>query len=155
MNREIYKIVVDGDLQTVLPGYHFADSYGVNVGLTSLDAPQATATIFSDFPTWVRWLLSIRDRSVAVLGLKAVPKTGFPVLSETPDRVVLGMDDRHLDLRLIVSVSPDADGRCVAVTTLVRFNNRLGRAYLTAILPMHRLISRAVLSRAARRWQKT
>ncbi len=108
-------------------------------------------------PSWIRALMAARDRIVAPLGLKtsgvaatARDRVGFfPVLGESADRLVLGLDDRHLDFRLIVRLSPATPEPRLTATTVVRTNNRLGRAYLAAILPFHRLIVRAMLARVA------
>jgi hypothetical protein len=76
----------------------------------------------------------------------------FPVLSQTPERVVMGLDDRHLDFRLVVDVAPlDERRRDVVATTLVRTHNRLGRTYLAAILPFHRRIVPGIMANVARR----
>ena len=72
------------------------------------------------------------------------------MLSEAPERVVLGLDDRHLDFRLIVDVVPLAQRRQVTLTTVVRTHNAFGRAYLATILPFHRVIVRTMLRRAAK-----
>ncbi len=69
----------------------------------------------------------------------------FPVLSETPDRLVAGFNDSHLDFRVVVDVATcRAAGQHVTVTTLVRTHNWLGRTYLAIILPFHRLIAPAL-----------
>lgn len=66
------------------------------------------------------------------------------MISQTPERVVLGFDDKHLDFRLVV----DSTGGEITGTTLIRTHNLLGRAYLAAVLPFHHLIVRAMLRRA-------
>jgi hypothetical protein len=107
--------------------------------------------------------MRLRNQLVRPFGLKAGERAGggqpaasigiFPVLRESPREMLLGMDDRHLDFRIAVSVGTTADGSPqVTVTTLVRRHNRLGRIYLALIMPFHRLIARAMLSGAARRW---
>jgi hypothetical protein len=73
----------------------------------------------------------------------------FPIESVSPGRIVLGFDDRHLDFRVVVDVAATGVAREVTATTLVRMNNRLGRAYLTAILPFHKLVVRAMLADVA------
>ena len=73
----------------------------------------------------------------------------FPVVSETPDRLVAGFNDRHLDFRVVVDVTPPGDVRQVTATTLVLTHNWLGRAYLAIILPFHRMIVRALLRQVA------
>ena len=72
----------------------------------------------------------------------------FPVISETPDRLVAGFNDSHLDFRVVVDVAPPAPASRVTATTLVLTHNWLGRTYLAIIMPFHRLIVR---SHAARR----
>jgi len=122
-----------------------------------LDARSAAERIFSRSPRWVEMLLELRHRIVAPFGLKtsaaheakAAGMVGiFPVLSETPGQLVAGFDDRHLDFRVVVDVAPvDGGGRGqqVTTTTLVLTHNWLGRAYLTVILPFHRLIAKSML----------
>ena len=73
----------------------------------------------------------------------------FPVLSETPDRLVAGFNDKHLDFRVVVDVATSGQGRRVTATTLVLTHNLLGRTYLAIILPFHRLIVRAMLRQVA------
>ena len=101
----------------------------------------------------------LRDMLVRPLGLRTrhdevvaqTPRIGsFPVLSQTPQRVVMGLDDRHLDFRLAVDVAAlDAQRREVTATTLVRTHNRLGRVYLALILPFHRRIVPGIMARLA------
>src|SRR3984893_18916012 len=74
----------------------------------------------------------------------------FPVISETPDRLVAGFNDRHLDFRVVVDVAPFGHDKRVTLTTLVLTHNLLGRAYLTIILPFHRPIARIMLRQIAR-----
>jgi len=92
------------------------------------------------------------------LGLKTSgagePATGgmigiFPVVSETPERLVAGFNDNHLDFRVVVDVATVGAGQQVTATTLVRTHNWLGRTYLAVILPFHRLIVSSMLRRAA------
>ena len=91
----------------------------------------------------------MRNFLVAPFGLKtsganrAAPRGMiglFPVVSETPDRLVAGFNDKHLDFRVVVDVAAPA-AQAVTVTTLVLTHNLLGRTYLTIILPFHRLVS--------------
>jgi hypothetical protein len=74
----------------------------------------------------------------------------FPVLSETPQRIVAGLNDSHLDFRVVVDIAGAGAGRSVTATTVVLTHNLLGRVYLAIILPFHRLIVRAMLRQIAR-----
>ena len=69
----------------------------------------------------------------------------FPVVSETPDRLIAGFNDSHLDFRVVVDVTAPASVRQVTLTTLVKTHNWLGRTYLAIITPFHRLIVPALL----------
>jgi hypothetical protein len=72
----------------------------------------------------------------------------FPVISSTPERVVLGFNDSHLDFRLVIDVATLGElRRQVIVTTLVQTHNWLGRTYLAIVMPFHRRIVPAMLAR--------
>jgi Protein of unknown function (DUF2867) len=73
----------------------------------------------------------------------------FPVVSETPGRLVAGLNDKHLDFRVVVDIATSGHGQCVTATTLVLTHNLLGRIYLAIILPFHRLVVRALLRQVA------
>ena len=73
----------------------------------------------------------------------------FPIVSQTPDRLVAGFNDKHLDFRVVVDVANSGALRNVTLTTLVLTHNRLGRTYLAIILPFHRLVVRSLLRQVA------
>ena len=100
-------------------------------------------------PRWAEALLSLRNLLVAPLGLRTsgaglVPPRDmigiFPVVSETPDRLIAGFSDRHLGFRVVVDVTAPGGVEQVTATTLVKTHNWLGRTYLAIIMPFHRLI---------------
>ena len=124
------------DAERVLPGYQFADAYKVPA-IHRVNAIEATRMAFAQGPRWIRGLMGLRNRLGRLVGLKAAPASGFPVVRESPNQVVLGFDDKHLDFRIIVEVG----GGFATVTTVVRWHNVWGRAYLTAIMPFHRAIA--------------
>jgi hypothetical protein len=70
-------------------------------------------------------------------------------VSETPDRLVAGFNDRHLDFRVVIDVAGSGTLRNVTATTLVLTHNWLGRTYLAIIRPFHRLILRAMMQQVA------
>lgn len=71
-------------------------------------------------------------------------------MSASPDRVVMGFDDVHLDFRVMVDVAPEGSRQQVTATTFVRTRNRLGRLYLAAVKPLHRAIVLALLAQVGR-----
>lgn len=142
---------------TVLAGAQFADAFRADVDEPDLDARRAAEKLFADNPGWIDALLRLRNTLVRPFGLKTSglgePATGgmiglFPVISETPERLIAGFNDRHLDFRVVVDVAPSRPGHQVTATTLVKTHNLLGRAYLAVVLPFHRLIVRSLLRHA-------
>ena len=70
----------------------------------------------------------------------------FTLIENTPDEVMLGDSDKHLEVVLSVHCArPTGQPVRVTVTTVVHTKNRLGRLYMLPVKPMHRLISPAVL----------
>ena len=150
----IREVQPEVDRDSVLAGAQFADAFRVTVADADLDARSAAERIFTRSPRWVEALLDLRNMMVAPFGLKSSgegePNAGgmigiFPVIDETPERLVAGFNDHHLDFRIVVDVAPASSGRDVTATTLVLTHNRLGRAYLAAIMPFHRLIAKTLL----------
>lgn len=150
----IHEVKPDIDRDFMLAGAQFADAFRVAIAGKNLDAREAAERMCVRNPRWIEMLLNLRNMIVAPFGLKTSgayePSIGgaigmFPVLSETPQRLVAGFDDRHLDFRVVIDVAATEAGQQVTATTLVLTHNLLGRAYLKLIMPFHRLIVRTLL----------
>ena len=143
------------DCATILPAADFSDAFAIDVD-RPLNAMEAAEMALSRQPRWIAALMTIRNIVVAPFGLKTEapperPHIGiFPIVSSSPQRVVLGFDDAHLDFRIVIDVTArSAATRRITATTLVHRHSALGRAYLAAILPFHKLIVPATLARLA------
>jgi hypothetical protein len=155
---KVAEISVDAALRRFLPGAEFGDSY-VIPSIRMENAAAAAHRLFASMPPWIRPLMVLRNVAVAPFGLVRDKKqiTGrrefigmFPVLSTSAGRAILGLNDKHLDFRIIIDVKPAAAlGQSIVMTTLVKTHNRFGRFYLTAIKPIHRMLVRAMMRRAA------
>lgn len=147
------------DPGTLLPGATFGDCFSLTRQGHDLDAFETSQRVFGRTPGWIRGLLATRNVIARPFGLKAgSPSTQregkqigiFPVISRTPDRVVMGMDDKHLDFRVSVDITRRETGeQDVSVATAVKTHNWLGRTYLATIMPFHRIIVPAMLAQAA------
>jgi hypothetical protein len=144
------------DTAALLAGAQFVDAYSVAIDNGSLDARQATERMVAHQPRWINTLLTLRNLLVSPFGLKTSAPRGtgdiigiLPVVSQTPDRLVAGFNDSHLDFRFVVDIAAADSGRRVTATTLVLTHNWLGRVYLATILPFHRLIVRTMLRQVA------
>ena len=155
---EVFAVKPAADVGKVLIGAHFIDAFRVTVAAGDLDAAEAARSMLAQPPAWTRGLMTLRNALVAPFGLKtdAGPEDRrervgiFPIESATRDRIVLGFDDKHLDFRVVVDVLGAGVVSEVTATTLVRLNNLLGRAYLTGILPFHKLVVRSMLRKVGR-----
>lgn len=98
-------------------------------------------------------LARLRDGFVRPFGLKPIGARAMAPFDQTKigdDHAIFGVDDAHVDFRLVYGLEPHGRQRVLRATSLVRFNHPLGAAYLTAILPGHFLIVRRQLRRIAR-----
>lgn len=140
----------------LLPAADWADRFTLGLPVEGLTAREAARLALEHPPGWVRGLMTLRNALVAPFGLKGAAERvttsrteigGFPVVSASDDRVVLGFDDRHLDFRIVIDVRQDRpSGQTLSVMTLVHRNNLLGRLYLALVMPFHKLIVRRMLS---------
>jgi Protein of unknown function (DUF2867) len=155
---KVHAIAPNLDTAALLTGAQFSDAFSVTVDGTAFHARRAAERMLGRSPRWIEALMGLRNFLVAPFGLKTPHPNGkisadtigiFPVLSESPNRLVAGFNDRHLDFRVVVDVTPSDQGQRVTATTLVLTHNLLGRAYLAIIMPFHRLVVRAMLRQVA------
>ncbi|MGJ5094899.1 DUF2867 domain-containing protein [Bradyrhizobium oligotrophicum] len=154
----ISEITPDVDRNRWLAGAEFADAFRITIDEPDIDARTAAERMLGHAPWWMAALLKLRNLLVRPFGLKTSgadpgsprPLIGiFPVVDETPQRIVLGFDDKHLDFRVLVDVASHRATTQVTASTLVQTHNALGRAYLAAIKPFHRLVVKAMLRQVA------
>lgn len=123
----------------VLPGWDYADAFeGSWRGAVPPEAMAVARSLLGPSRS-ARRILGARDLVVRPFGLQRAHQGYallFPVLAEMPERVVCGLDDRHLDFRVIVSVSSGV-ARC---TTVVRRHGLAGAAYFAVVGPVHRRV---------------
>lgn len=146
------------DSSALLSGAQFIDAYSIVIDDAALDTRRGAEKMLARAPRWIEALLALRNHLVTPFGLKTSTSNEasaseiigiFPIASQSPDRLVAGFDDHHLDFRVAVDVAACGHGQRVTATTLVRTHNLLGRAYLAIILPFHRLVVCAMLRQVA------
>jgi hypothetical protein len=156
MTGTVHEVTPEIDAGTLLAGAQFIDAFRVDIGTAKVNAREACTRMVLHGPRWIDALIHLRNILVTPFGLKTsgegAPAPGgliglFPVLSETPERLVAGFDDHHLDFRVVIDVTGRTADRQVTSTTLVRTHNLLGRTYLTLIMPFHKLVVRSMMGR--------
>jgi hypothetical protein len=154
----VREVTPEVDADAVLAGAQFIDAFRLEIGATAVNAREACTRMVLHGPGWIDAMLRLRNIIVAPFGLKTSGEGApaphgliglFPVVSETPEQLVAGFNDYHLDFRLVVDVAGDDARRQVTSTTLVRTHNLLGRTYLALIMPFHKLVVRGMMRRIA------
>lgn len=148
-----------------LEGADFFDAWSIDATDPSLSALGQFLKAVQSTPRWVNACMSLRNKAVQLVGLKNLGELSevnpakpdadyrpgdrvgiFTLFDNTPDEVLLGDSDKHLDVVLSVHCArPVGQPVRVTVTTVVHTKNRLGRLYMLPVKPMHRLISSSVL----------
>lgn len=145
-------------LHTAHQRYDYVDSYAATIArqgrpLTFAELGQA---FFASPPAWVMALFALRNALVKRIGLKTPDATQarpqayevgerlglFKVLAKNEHELILGEDDKHLNFRvsLFIGHPPGGPDPELAVSTVVIFNNWLGRLYFFVVQPFHQII---------------
>jgi hypothetical protein len=145
-----------------------ADAYAVRLPDNAIDDPELLARfVFAHQAGWVAQLMGLRDALVARVGLKTTKQLRaegsagprervdiFRIYTRSAHEIILGENDSHLDFRLSVLQQTrhtrDGRSRYLVLSTVVHCHNGLGRFYILAIAPFHRMVVRSALRRAAR-----
>lgn len=134
----------------------FLDSQIAPVRDPSLHVADIAIITFFTMPKWVLFLLWLRNAIVRPFGLKTgespayAPPTRedlisgrykgiFAIEHVTEEEITFGTDDRHVDFRVSVLKTGEPAGHA-AISTWVHPHNLIGRLYLLAVYPFHKLI---------------
>lgn len=150
-------------LANFLTGCDFHDAYEVALADPTETPSRFFARALRAAPVWVDRVMSVRNWLAGVFGLKtagtkaarglevaARPRMGdafgiYTVLSASADELLLGVDDRHADVRISVMRRVDANGARAVLTTAVRNHNWLGRLYMIPFTRIHPLVVKGIL----------
>lgn len=159
-------------IHAALPGAQYADAYQTPDPHPDASALQAWLDVVARTPRWTRALMALRNRLVRLVGLKDVgqlhdvhgqvadprnaasyrpgDRVGIFILRHLGEReVVMGQDDKHLDVQVSLCKRLVAGQPMLVLSTVVHIHNTLGHAYMAVITPFHRAIVRSMLRRVA------
>lgn len=71
----------------------------------------------------------------------------FTVVDRNDNEIVMAENDKHLDFKVSVLMNRQGAIATIYLTTLVKFNNFLGRLYFLLVKPFHRIIIISLLRR--------
>jgi hypothetical protein len=116
-------------------------------------------------PQWIDSLMRIRNRVVRLFGLKDVGAMAatakpsdayqvgdrigiFSIFGKTENELLLGIDDRHLDVRVSVMKSYRNGLPYYVVSTVVHVHNLLGHLYMVPVGRIHPFVVKSMMRRA-------
>ncbi|CAE6825837.1 DUF2867 domain-containing protein [Paraburkholderia aspalathi] len=169
-NRSVLSVAVPAEsgVARMYDAPDLADAYAVRLPDNAIDDPELLARfMFAHQARWIAKLLGLRDALVARLGLKTSKQLRianppgsrdrvdfFRIYARSAREIILGENDSHLDFRLSILQQTrdthEGSARYLILSTVVHCHNGLGRFYILAIAPFHRLVVRSTLRRAAR-----
>jgi hypothetical protein len=137
----------------------FRDALQTPLSQEQLTPSQVQYAIFNYLPSWVNWLMIVRNKLVRFLGfevgqtsmaptsdeLAIGDKAGFLTIIEKSDNEIISQaDDKHMTFYLSVK----KQNNTVIISSLVNQKTCIGRIYVNAILPFHYFIARIVIHNA-------
>lgn len=147
-------LLKDSKLLEFLPNYNYIDSYSKEYnGDENIEQIYLRLVNNSSFIT--KALMNLRNKIVKVFGLKAVvtnntnklvvgEKTGlFYIYNISDIEVIAGEKDSHLDFCTSLSI----DKNRVVLSTVVKYNNTLGKIYFNIIKPFHKIVAKNSLDK--------
>lgn len=89
------------------------------------------------------------------MGLDTKSRFTNMVSDKNEHEEIFGMPDSHLDFHVSMWCSEYKDGKQeLKITTIVKYNNRLGRMYFFFIRPFHIIIIYSLLKRIKNKYER-
>ena len=105
--------------------------------------------MFCNFPKPVAWLFKLRNAVVKPFGLQGGDGFRSLISERNDEEIIISKNDKHLCFRVGIFCSEPEDGwQEASVTTVVRFNNFLGRIYFIGIWVFHKLLVKGLFRKA-------
>jgi hypothetical protein len=149
---------------------YFHDCHSIELPADPRTPLELYLDIVSRTPRWIDFLMNVRNKIVARLGLKDMGALSgidrnkpaqayqigdqagiFKLLELHEHEVVLGETDQHLDVKISVAKQDEAGCTVVSVSTVVHVHNAMGRLYMLFVTPAHRIIAPATVAKLALR----
>ncbi|MCK8522939.1 DUF2867 domain-containing protein [Aquimarina sp. D1M17] len=154
--------------------FDYADSYKSNFSSSEvITQKELGKAFFLSAPKWVGALMTLRNTIVSVFGLKtggSITKRNlqnedfdfkkgqsvgiFKIYDKNENEIIMGEDDSHLDFRVSLLLQPQNDQKALTISTLVTFNNWLGKLYFLPVKPFHKIIVRNMLKRTLKELER-
>ena len=130
----------------------YSDCYSENISASlQIKAAELFEQVFNYRPPWLKFLYKIRNFLVKPFGIKINRSFADFIIEQNTNEIVLHSSNKHLDFYVSVFCSDKTDsGQSASITTLVKFNNIMGKVYFAAIWFFHKFIVSRMLKRAVK-----
>lgn len=134
----------------------YLDSFSKEVIVNKNITPDAFFDMaFNQFPCWINWLLKLRNALVKPLGLDTKSRFSDSVCEKSANEIIWGMPDKHLNFHVSMWCGEfQSNKQELCITTVVKFNNILGRLYFFFIKFVHGIIIRSLLNNIQKKMYK-
>ena len=147
-------------ITTALPKVDFSDCFATTNKLDNLET--IAHLIFNNPPAWVKVLFAIRNSLAGLAGLKHRMPADYHIRYEAggyigffkifqigEHELVMGLNDKHLNFRVSIFNSVQ-ETLNIKVTTLVEYNNSMGKLYMSIIRPFHVMVVKSMVKKACK-----
>lgn len=133
-------------IENYLPA-DYVDSFSRVVACKQAITPEEFCNLaFGQLPKWIDWLMKLRNAIVKPLGLDTKSRFTNMIHAQNSSEIIFGMPDKHLTFHVSMLCGEYKDDKQqLQITTVVKYNNWLGRVYFFVIRPFHGIIIRAIL----------
>ncbi|MBQ0024947.1 MAG: DUF2867 domain-containing protein [Bacteroidales bacterium] len=115
----------------------------------SLSPDHIFEEMFCHFPKPVTWLFKLRNAIVKPFGLQGGGGFRNLISERNDEEIIISKNDKHLGFWVGIYCSPQEDGwQEASVTTVVKFNNFLGKIYFIGIWVFHKLLVKSLFRKA-------
>ena len=105
--------------------------------------------MFCNFPKPVAWLMKLRNALVKPFGLQGGGGFRRLVSERSDEEIIICKNDNHLCFWVGIYCSrPEEGWQEASVTTVVKFNNFLGKIYFIGIWVFHKLLVKSLFRNA-------
>lgn len=138
----------------------YTDCYKVELKNNTQTNLNSCAQVFIQNTKFEAFLIKLRNILVRPFGLKSgeinnkdikfekgAKLSFFDILEYNDNEILMCGTDKHLDVWVSIYLENIKDMQHVSITTMVKFNNRLGKIYFSIIKPFHKLIVKNCLKR--------
>ncbi len=130
----------------------YADCFSKKISASrQINAAELFESVFNYRPPWLKFLYKVRNFLGKPFGIKTNGSFGDFIIEQTANEIVLHSKNKHLNFYVSLFCSCKTEnGQTASITTLVNFNNIMGRVYFAAIWVFHKLIVSSLFKRAVK-----